>query len=404
MFRQELHDKIFYYSLFCLASALPFSDLYAAIPVGILAVNWVIEGNLRGKANALLHNKIACFFSALYLLYLAGLAYTSDINYGLFDIEVKLSLVIFPIVLSTTSSLHKVSRKKIFLAFTIGNIAVLTLCLARAVLSFSRNHLPSAFLYDDLSFMMHPGYFSMYINLSLFFLLMHLSRLSRMKEKIAAVLAITFFSCSVILISSKMGIITLTAILACAFLYIVFKEKKIKSGLIMLLFSILISLLLYRSFPLLTERFNWAKTAVTEKTIDKTETESTAVRILIWKAAVSSAKEHPFYGAGTGDVRNSLEKKYSELGLTGALKKKLNAHNQFLQTTLALGIPGGLLLLATILIPMAAAARSHDYVYLFFLILILFNFSVESMLETQAGVLFYAFFNSLLMFKKEKSL
>jgi hypothetical protein len=47
-------------------------------------------------------------------------------------------------------------------------------------------------------------------------------------------------------------------------------------------------------------------------------------------------------------------------------------------------------------LPAVAAFRRKDYIYFFFIILFSMNILVESMFENQAGVVFYAFFNSLL--------
>jgi O-antigen ligase len=99
---------------------------------------------------------------------------------------------------------------------------------------------------------------------------------------------------------------------------------------------------------------------------------------------------------GTGDVKDHLLEKYREKQLYNALGLELNAHNQYLQTMLALGIIGLLILLLNIVLPALYGMEMKHYLYLIFLILVAFNFLFESMLETQAGVVFYAFFNAYL--------
>ena len=54
--------------------------------------------------------------------------------------------------------------------------------------------------------------------------------------------------------------------------------------------------------------------------------------------------------------------------------------------------------------PIIFYREKNNLLYTYFLIIIAFNFLSESMLETQAGVLFYAFFNSIMGLKtNEKS-
>jgi O-antigen ligase len=141
--------------------------------------------------------------------------------------------------------------------------------------------------------------------------------------------------------------------------------------------------------------------------IDKTTTESSSVRVLIWQAATEIIKDNFIFGVGTGDVKDVLLEKYKEKGMTGALSERLNAHNQFLQTFIALGLPGIILLLSSFIFPFILAFRKKNFIYIVFLVIVFINFLTESMLETIAGVLFYAFFNSLLMVninRKELSL
>jgi hypothetical protein len=53
-----------------------------------------------------------------------------------------------------------------------------------------------------------------------------------------------------------------------------------------------------------------------------------------------------------------------------------------------------------LLLPLQAARNEKKIILVFFVALIALNFLPESMLETQAGVMFYAFFNSILVFSE----
>ncbi|MBL4734406.1 MAG: O-antigen ligase family protein, partial [Flavobacteriales bacterium] len=114
--------------------------------------------------------------------------------------------------------------------------------------------------------------------------------------------------------------------------------------------------------------------------------------------AVGLIGDNWIFGVGTGDVKDELIARYAENGLTGIVEKRLNAHNQFLQSFAALGIFGFLSLLIALLAAAIYAIKRKNLVYFMFVIIIIVNALTESILEVQAGIVFYTFFNSLFMF------
>jgi O-antigen ligase len=101
-------------------------------------------------------------------------------------------------------------------------------------------------------------------------------------------------------------------------------------------------------------------------------------------------------GVGTGDLHAALDDKYRKYGMTGALNSHLNAHSQYFQTFIVLGLPGILTLVLMLLVPAAGAVKTRTWPLFFFILLFAINILVESMLELEAGVLFFSFFYSLL--------
>ena len=135
------------------------------------------------------------------------------------------------------------------------------------------------------------------------------------------------------------------------------------------------------------------------KTIQTEPDDGTVARMEIWKISIGLIKQHFMFGVGTGDVKDVFMKAYQQQNLYSIFKKKLNAHNQYLQTFVTLGVFGFSLLVAFLLIPVYRSLRKGDYLYTLFLLIFAINILVESMLETQAGVVFYAFFNAFLFSK-----
>tara|TARA_B100002051_G_C16500328_1_gene517519 strand:- start:281 stop:793 length:513 start_codon:yes stop_codon:yes gene_type:complete len=133
----------------------------------------------------------------------------------------------------------------------------------------------------------------------------------------------------------------------------------------------------------------------TLSTTEKNHESSTAARSTIWAICLDKIIEQPLLGYGTGNEKNILVEEYKKRELKYLLEKELNAHNQFIQTTLALGLIGGLCLLLMIVVPIYYSIKTKHIFYLSFLLLITINFLTESMLERQVGIIFYTVFNSL---------
>jgi O-antigen ligase len=108
---------------------------------------------------------------------------------------------------------------------------------------------------------------------------------------------------------------------------------------------------------------------------------------------------HPF-GVGTGDISDVLVENYRREGLYDLADTELNPHNSFLQIALAQGIPALLVFLFSLAYSSWVTVQRKDWLYAFFLISIVLNFMVESMLEKQSGVIFFAFFNVFLFFSR----
>jgi O-antigen ligase len=93
-----------------------------------------------------------------------------------------------------------------------------------------------------------------------------------------------------------------------------------------------------------------------------------------------------------------MDQAYLDRGYDALAEKSLNPHNSFLQLAVGLGIIALLWFLFSLIYPLPTIYKNHLWIYGFFLLSIGLNFMVESMLEKQSGVIFFAFFNSFFYF------
>lgn len=129
---------------------------------------------------------------------------------------------------------------------------------------------------------------------------------------------------------------------------------------------------------------------------------SLSQRIEYTKASLYLIKKHPVFGVGTGDIPSAYQQAYDELSSPLEPQFRHKAHNQYLSITVGFGVVGLLVFLIVLLYPYLASKMNRTYLYTVFLVILLISMFPEDTIESQAGVSFYAFFNSLFIFANEK--
>jgi len=127
---------------------------------------------------------------------------------------------------------------------------------------------------------------------------------------------------------------------------------------------------------------------------------STSERLVIWKSALELIYNHPFFGVGSGDVNDELNTKYIEHNFILGAQRNFNAHSQFLQNWLCCGILGIALLLYMMGLHFWQSIKHKNLMHFLFALIIFLNLMFESMLETQAGVVFIVLMSVLLSSRK----
>jgi hypothetical protein len=124
-------------------------------------------------------------------------------------------------------------------------------------------------------------------------------------------------------------------------------------------------------------------------------------RFEFWKAGWAIAKKHSFIGVGTGDVKQEFKDQYAISQTRLDEKHRLRAHNQYLTIWVALGIGGLLLLLITLIYPFIQWRK--NLLYTSFLIIFALSCITEDTLESESGVMFFAFFYIFLLLVAKQS-
>lgn len=413
MARNNFIPKAYDLLVIAIAFCIPLHQRIVPVLIALLLITWCIEGNFMTKLRNMKRNWLALLPAALYIFYLFGMLYSDNIVFGWRDLETKLSLFLFPVLLSSTADYSSRQVRKVLYWFVAGCIIGCFACFGWALYQFflERYHVSTglvkhAYINTDFFFgsrlspFLHPSYFAMYLCFAMVLLVRELllSREAGVKKKYFIFFIILLFSVLIFLLASKLGMILLVLIWLAAAGWIIVKRKKVATGLIAIVLFTAGFVMLYKFSAIVASRIDYTIAALRATEVDKASTESSTVRRLIWKQARVIIAENPI-GVGTGDSKDALLAKYKEEGLTGAYEKNLNAHNQFFQTAVAIGWPGLIVLIASMVGLAVKALRTGDPDGWALAAILIFSFITEAMLETQAGVIFFSFFVVFLAYR-----
>lgn len=415
--RKNIHFTIFYFLLLIAVGTMPFTK-FLLLPISLLLLfNFIIEGRWKEKLHRLKNPTVLLFillFPSFYLLHFIGFFYSSNWQTALSSLECKLLMFIAPIVI-LSSNISQFTHQKVYSLWKVFIFSSFLLIITNLIISFGeaihfQNY--NYFFYTKLSHFMHPSYSAMHITialaLSLFFLFFNKNQLSRF-EVYFLWATVPLFSLYILLLQSKAGVLTFGFLLFIFTLFYINRQKRYFFRSFLFILGILfVGYFIIFKFSSPSNRLHSAWEAISAPKEElKQAKDGTLQRLAVWQVTLDLGIKNMPFGVGTGDANKELVNRYREDNMTYILESELNAHNQYLQTFLTLGILGILLLLAYFIVPLIYAIKWHQWVYITFIIVILLNFLVESMLERRDGTNFIALFHSLfcylLLYKHDKS-
>lgn len=387
---------------------IPIHDRLVAPVIALIGLLWILEFNFIEKWKRLKHsksNRWLLAFASIYVVYLVGTIYSENLHGqsgAWFNLEVKMSLFVFPLFFSTIDKrlLRPDIYKKIMVAFIWGTMVSGMIILNHAVYQYFMEKSSSVFFYMKLGMVHHPSYLAFIYTMSIAIIFNWLinTKQKNPTKRNAAVALIIFFQILIILLSSKAGILGVVIMYVISIAFAALRKRETLKMQSLLAGSLLVTFLITLMLtPPAYNRFFAAERALESKLkADTAELDGSVARMLIWQSAIEVIKANPVLGVGTGDVTPVLLKKYREHNIVMAEEREYNSHNQYLQTYVAIGLPGIIVLLSCFAAALWIAYRKKNQLYLIFIVVFAFNILVESMLERQAGVVMYSFFNAFL--------
>ncbi|MFY9311341.1 MAG: O-antigen ligase family protein [Bacteroidia bacterium] len=410
-------DLFSQFALVFLLISLPLSEFSTRVAIILMVLAWVLNKSYRNLLWLLNYKAIALI--TFYLMYVIGMLYTEDKQNGCFQLEQKFSLLIFPLLLSTSPKINSRFIERAFMCF-VGSCVVATLfCLFQGLrMNYLNNHfeaiqmeiLTNQILAGYIG--MHATYFSIYLLFAIFILLNYLTAYKRSTlKRIIVLFIISYLSYFILLLAARMVILAFFLICAGAFLMSLYKKRMKLKLIVIIVLPVFCVAGIALQTDYLKKRFQEVYTFNMSDLIGSNSENGVTQRIFLWQNAIEVIKKSPIIGSGTGDVNIEMDRQYKKLlsenanypqsvvaAINSFAETNLNAHNQFIQVMMALGIFGLVILLVSIIIPVKFAFQKQQYLFLAFLALFFFSSFTECLLDRQSGVVFYAFFNSLFLF------
>jgi len=380
---------------------LPFNTILTRYLAGGFMVLWLLEMIFQGGVKNLRSYRLIWVVVAFYLLHILSLLYSSNTGHALFDLERKLTLLLFPFAFASLRPFTQKQHHYVLWSFIA---ATLLVTLFNGVIFAGKLLDPDYYdyfmkyplykFYIDFSYFSHPTYYAVFLELSVIFLFYLRRRSHQPVSVVWMVLLVVVFTLVVFLISSRAGIVSLMVIFVLTALMQA-RRWYIKMVLIGGLVAAAVAgsdNYRFSNYLELGQRLVSQGQVATNELIEKD-----ALRIVLWDVSLDLSTSHLWSGVGIGDITGELNREYVRRDILKHLEKAYNPHNQYLSTLLGLGLGGLLVLLALLVWPVIRAIRMGDYLVAAFILLFMVHFIFEVMLNRIAGVLTFAFFYGFLI-------
>ncbi len=372
--------------LMVLAFVMPIHLRFIPVLITLFVILNIIDSFIN-KTFSFNHKSIVITGFLFFLIHLVSVFYSDNKEAAWFDIEVKLSLLIFPFIFLLKSPFIVKKKSWVLISFVIGSIVSSIIMLIFAYSRFDGDN-SNVFYYIELG-LFHPSYLAMYFIFSILIIIDIMDKdLPKLNHRIIAYLIILFLIILISQLQSKAGILSIIAILFYYLILSFIRSNPLVLRISFFVLAISVSLIFVQK----NSRLQTMAQSVERISENGQTSGSTGVRYSIWKIAIESIEEHWLTGVGAGDIKPVLFKEYKAANLNEAIKGNLNVHNQYLETFLGQGIIGISLLLYLLFLGVQQALKRKDLLLSGFILLIALSMGPESMLNSQMGVVFIAFF------------
>jgi len=399
---------LFYASLLYFTVLIPWQIKWLPISLGMMLAGlfWLISADFKAKVTRLSANRHVALFFSLYLLLVVGAIFSPKPSEASEELLLKVPFIVWPLLLSTAIGLRKQSLNLLFKLFISSNVLMLIVALGFATYRYAHGAPGEVFYFAELLSLVRvpPHYMGLYLSFSYAILLYRIVAKKRVYNSIGLnVLGLIILSVGIVLLSVRMQY--LVFILVNAIILYSYLRKRWGATKAMFSFFGFASLFFVLLLLVPGSRSRLVDTYHEIRSYEgMVENKQTNPRKFLWRSALDVISENFWLGVGTGAEDINLNARLEEVDAIfwdghqtyQLYEMRYNYHNSYLQTFAANGVFAFLILLALFIYPLLKIRR-HPYKAEagFFLMICALSFFTESMLQRQAGVMFFSFFYSL---------
>lgn len=398
------HQAVYSFICIGITASLIFWPLLSSIFCGLLFLYWLITPGKKFSIQSF-STKRLLLFACLYLPIIIGVAHSSDTGEAAFLLQQKVPLLLFPVVFGSFPILTSLLRKKILWTLVFSTVVGCWLGLIVGMINLIATGNASGLRGYSLVVLhnMHPIVLGLCCLLSIAFLLEEIKvhgRVMTRSLRISHLTIVIFLAVFLWLMENRNNLICLTIIIA-IYIFRIFRSASYRLFALAALATIWFCILL--TVPAFNQR--WKELINVSNNLQSNHTsvafpDSRTARLKIWNSVVEVVKNNLLIGVGSGDSQAELDRSFIEKKYAFASYNHCNAHNQYLQETVAFGIPGLIIFLLCLLIPFSSMLHSkEERLYFVFLVLFAVVCMSESILQLSKGVIWYAFFNAVFAFR-----
>lgn len=389
----KLKDKaaqnVGFYGLLYFAAALPFQQAWFPVYLSFAffltqIILDAIKGKLRYQFN-LKHTLVVGF-----CIFTAAMAFPNPTEAGLKEINLLIPILLIALM-SPALSFTRAQQNKAWLTFALALVVGFLASIIMGIPHYLEHGDTTQFFYMKLCRFLErqPHYLALYAAAAFFGIALQLDFKQLKKPMTIFQLSLMLCLLAYILMLSARAQIFAFAMVGFVTILTVFGIKgQLLKGVGFAVASLLIVALGILSSPKAKERL--AKSVQGgDVMIDETGKEDP--RKATWIYAIEVIKEKGVLGVGTGKATKYLHEKAIANNDAWLAERKLNYHNQYLQTIASTGIFGLILLLLWLKSYFLGALRNVNWKLCCAFMLLGISLLTESMLLRQAGVLFFAF-------------
>jgi len=391
----SLNSFLVEYCLYGFIVMYPFSIKWANASILGLCLFGLLSSPASFKIERLKERKSLLLFPLYFILLCIGVSYTKDISNGLKHIETSIGFLILPICFATGRRIHMSTLVRAGWIFTATTVVASFYCIVQNILFFKKNDLPFndffewEYSYTHVSsfIQLHPTYFSILVLISIYFVI-YLPGYRSWTLKIMSAVLITFFFIFLIMLGTKIAILIFILFTNAALIVYLRKRNRI-----LILGYVLLNVLMV-GFAFRAHVIYW-RFLMAYETFKNTlnGTEKSDYRIFHWKCALKAIYEKPMFGWGTGDSHYPLNECYERMGMNELIN--YNAHNQFLESWIKIGLGGLLIASLCLLFPLYKSLRSRQYLFISIFSTYLIVAFTESIFSVQKGIVLFALIASI---------